>query len=87
VAAFGRQALDWLRQVVPSDAGTLVTSFADRPAYLDAHMAGFEDPAALMQSWTGVNHLDELSPQLLAQPGSARMPRSVCLAASTHALH
>lgn len=71
-AAFAERAFAWLRAHLPFDAGSLVTSFADRPAYLDAHFTGFDDLPSLMQSWQRVSHLDVLSPLLLSPPGQAR---------------
>lgn len=71
-AAFARAAFAWLRSAIDFDAALLVTSFADRPAFLDAHFDGFPDPPALMRSWGPVSHLDILAPQLLAEPGRAR---------------
>lgn len=72
LAAFAAAAFAWLRSVIEFDAAMLVTTFPDRPAFLDAHFDGFSDPAALMRSWGPVSHLDILAPELLAQPGQAR---------------
>jgi DNA-binding NarL/FixJ family response regulator len=71
-AAFAAAAFGWLRGAIAFDAGLLVTTFPDRPAFLDAHFTGFDDPATLMRSWEPVAHLDVLAPQLLAEPGKAR---------------
>lgn len=71
-AAFAGAAFAWLRSAIEFDAALLVTTFADRPAFLDAHFDGFPDPAALMNSWGPVSHLDILAPELLAAPGLAR---------------
>lgn len=71
-AGFAAAAFAWLRSAIAFDAGLLVTTFPDRPAFLDAHFTGFDDPAALMRSWAPVAHLDVLAPQLLAEPGTAR---------------
>lgn len=71
-AAFAAAAFAWLRSAIDFDAALLVTTFPDRPAFLDAHFTGFDDPAALMRSWGPVSHLDLLAPELLAQPGRAR---------------
>jgi DNA-binding CsgD family transcriptional regulator len=71
-AVFAASAFAWLRTQVPFDAGSMVTTHADRPAYLDAHFTGFADLPAMMQSWSGVAHLDPLSPRLLTQPGQAQ---------------
>jgi DNA-binding CsgD family transcriptional regulator len=67
-SAFAATAFAWLGRQLRFDAGTLVTSFADRPAYLDAHFHGLADPPALLASWGKVQHLDGLSPLLLARP-------------------
>lgn len=69
---FARAAFDWLRAQVRFDAGMLVTTFADRPGFLDAHFDGFDDVPALMASWRDVAHLDILAPAMLAEPGVAR---------------
>lgn len=71
-AAFAAASFAWLRTAIAFEAGMLVTTFSDRPAFLDAHFTGFDDPAALMRSWAPVSHLDILAPQLLAEPGRAR---------------
>ena len=71
-AAFAAAAFAWLRSAIDFDAGLVVTTFVDRPAFLDAHFIGFDDPAALMRSWGPVSHLDILAPELLAEPGRAR---------------
>lgn len=65
---FARRAFDHLRVQLAFDAGTIVTSFADQPSYVDAHFDGFADPGAILASWGPVAHLDELSPRLLSQP-------------------
>ena len=67
-ADFAAAAFAWLCSRLPFDAGTLVTSFVDRPAYVDAHFHGIADPAATLESWSRVQHLDSLSPLLLANP-------------------
>lgn len=71
-AAFANAAFAWLRTALAFEAGLLVTTFADRPAFLDAHFTGFADVGALMRSWAPVSHLDALAPRLLAEPGVAR---------------
>jgi len=71
-AVFAGAAFTWLRTALAFDAGLLVTTFADRPAFLDAHFTGFADVGALMRSWAPVSHLDVLAPRLLAEPGIAR---------------
>jgi DNA-binding CsgD family transcriptional regulator len=71
-AAFAQAAFEWLHEAIGFDAGMLVTTFADRPAFLDAHFTGFNDVGALMRSWAQVSHLDVLTPRLLAEPGIAR---------------
>lgn len=50
-AALAEAAFAWLRSTIAFDAGMLDTTFPGRPAFLDAHFTGFEDPAALMRSW------------------------------------
>lgn len=71
-ADFARHAFTHLRTAFAFDAGTIVTSFVDRPAYVDAHFDGFADPGAVLASWGPVAHLDELSPRLLQEPLRAR---------------
>lgn len=72
VSAYARAAFVWLRRHLTFDAAMLVTTFADRPAFLDAHFHGFTDVDALLASWQRVAHLDVLAPQLVAAPGVAR---------------
>lgn len=67
VAAFGL-----LRSRLAFDVASLLTSFADRPAYVDAHFHGLPDPAEVLESWSRVQHLDVLSPSMLKTPGRAR---------------
>lgn len=71
-SSFARNAFGWLRLHLPFDAGMLVTSRFDEPAFLDAHFTGFADVPALMSSWQRVAHLDVLAPGLVAQPGVPR---------------
>lgn len=71
-AEFAAAAFAWLGRRLRFDAGTLVTSFADRPAYVDAHFHGLADPPAILASWGAVQHLDVLSPLLLARPRVAQ---------------
>ncbi len=72
VSGFAREAFSWLRQHLEFDAAMLVTTFANRPAFLDAHFTGFADVDALLDSWQAVAHLDVLAPRLVASPGVAR---------------
>ena len=69
---FAAVAFRWLSSHLSFDAATLATSFVDRPAYVDAHFHGIADPATALASWSQVQHLDELSPLLLANPLSAQ---------------
>ena len=71
-AEFAAAAFAWMGRRLRFDAGTLVTSFADRPAYVDAHFHGLPDPPAILASWGAVQHLDVLSPLLLARPLAAQ---------------
>lgn len=70
--SFGNQAFAWLLQYLRFDTGAIVTSFSDRPAYLDANFHGYQDPTAMLASWTPVSHLDQLSPRMLANPRHAQ---------------
>lgn len=72
MSAFAAAAFEWLREHLAFDAAMLVTTFADRAAFLDAHFTGFPDVDALLTSWQKVAHLDVLAPQLVAAPGVAR---------------
>lgn len=71
-ADFAAAAFGLLRSCLAFDVATLLTSFADRPAYLDAHFHGLPDPAEVLESWSRVQHLDVLSPSMLMTPGRAR---------------
>lgn len=70
--AFAAEAFAWMASKIPFDVATMVTSFVDRPAYVDAHFHGLADPAAVLASWQAVSHLDELSPRLLQRPRCAQ---------------
>ncbi len=72
LAVFADAAFAALGREIAFDAGMLVTSLPDRPAFLDAHFTGFPDVPALMDSWREVSHLDALAPSLIAEPGRAR---------------
>ena len=69
---FARAAFAWLAAQVHFDRGIFVTSFAERPAYLDAWFHGFDDSAAMVASFESVKHLDVLTPGLMQQPGKTQ---------------
>ncbi len=70
--SFGDHAFAWLQQYLRFDTGAIITSFSDRPAYLDANFHGYQDPTAMLESWTPVSHLDPLSQRMLANPRHAQ---------------
>lgn len=69
--SFSTAAFAWLADAFRYDRGLLLTSAADRPAYVDAGFTGFDDPAAMVASFERVKHLDVLTPVTLAHPGRA----------------
>lgn len=66
--AFATQAFAWLNGHLPFDTCAFITSFPDRPSYVDAHFHGYADPSAMLANWGPISHLDELSPRVLANP-------------------
>lgn len=66
--AFAGVLFGWLRSAISFDLGAVITSYPDRPGYMDARFSGYADPSAALASWEKVAHLDIISPQALRSP-------------------
>ncbi|MDR7332240.1 helix-turn-helix transcriptional regulator [Roseateles asaccharophilus] len=72
-AAFAEVCFERLRAELRCERGAIISSRHGERAYHDAHYFGFPDIAATMASWQQVAHLDSVSPQLVMNPGRAKL--------------
>jgi DNA-binding CsgD family transcriptional regulator len=71
--AFGARAFSLLMAESPFDMGAILTSPLDEARYIDAHFHGFDDAAAVLESWGRIQGLNPWEREVMANPRRAHV--------------